>query len=111
MQRPGKRVTCLLTRIRANGRATGRSHRFRTLSKIDQPSARALEHYSPMKELSLKNALAVSCPTCGAAPGEECEINTGQPRTDPHRGRRLVAKTPAVTQNRVRLNDPTTPER
>src|SRR5260370_14822567 len=47
-----------------------------------------------MKELSLKKALAFSCPTCGAAPGERCELNTGQPRTDPHRDRRLVAKDP-----------------
>jgi hypothetical protein len=45
-----------------------------------------------MKELSLKKALAVSCPTCGAAPKQKCELNTGQPRTDPHRDRRLVAK-------------------
>ena len=40
-----------------------------------------------LEELSL----SVSCPTCGAAPGQQCELNTGQPRTAPHRDRRLIA--------------------
>ena len=31
--------------------------------------------------------LAIPCPTCGAMKGEKCEINTGQPRSDPHRDR------------------------
>jgi hypothetical protein len=44
------------------------------------------------KALSLKKAIAVRCPTCGAAPGEKCELSTGQPRTDPYRERRLIAK-------------------
>ncbi len=44
------------------------------------------------KELSVKKALAVRCPTCGAAPDEKCELSTGQPRTDPHRDRRVIAK-------------------
>ena len=38
-----------------------------------------------------KEALTVRCPTCGAKKGEKCELSTGQPRTDPHRDRRLVA--------------------
>jgi hypothetical protein len=38
-----------------------------------------------------KQALSVRCPTCGAKPGEKCELSTGQPRTAPHRDRRLVA--------------------
>jgi hypothetical protein len=38
-----------------------------------------------------KEALAVRCPTCGAKPGEKCELSTGLPRTDPHRDRRLTA--------------------
>jgi hypothetical protein len=56
-----------------------------------------LEHYRPdektamKKELSLKKALTVQCPTCGAAPDEKCELTSGQPRTDPHRERLLVA--------------------
>jgi hypothetical protein len=37
-----------------------------------------------------KEALAVRCPTCGAKPGEKCELSTGLPRTEPHRDRRLA---------------------
>jgi hypothetical protein len=44
------------------------------------------------KELSLKQIAAVRCPTCGAGPGEKCEINTGQPRSEPHRERGLIAE-------------------
>jgi hypothetical protein len=44
------------------------------------------------KEHSPKEALTVHCPTCGAKPGEKCELSTGLPRTDPHRDRRLTAK-------------------
>jgi len=44
------------------------------------------------KELSPQQALAVQCPTCGAKPEEKCELSSGQPRTDPHRDRRLIAK-------------------
>ena len=47
-------------------------------------------HYVAMK-VTEKQALAVRCPTCGAKPGEKCELNTGQPRTEPHRNRRLAA--------------------
>jgi len=38
-----------------------------------------------------EHALTVRCPTCGAKPGEKCELGTGQPRTEPHRDRRLQA--------------------
>jgi hypothetical protein len=38
----------------------------------------------------LKLALAVRCPTCGAKPGEKCELSTGLPRTELHRDRRLA---------------------
>jgi len=41
------------------------------------------------KQLSPKQVLAVRCPTCGAKPREKCELSTGQPRTEPHRDRRL----------------------
>lgn len=44
------------------------------------------------KELSPKEVLAIRCPTCGAAPGQKCELSTGQHRTSPHRERRLIAK-------------------
>jgi len=43
------------------------------------------------KDLTAKQLLAVSCPTCGAAVGEVCELNTGAPRTEPHRDRKLSA--------------------
>ena len=38
-----------------------------------------------------KLSLRVSCPTCGAGPRQKCELNSGQPRTAPHRDRRLSA--------------------
>lgn len=38
-----------------------------------------------------KRVLALRCPTCGAKPGEKCELSTGQPRTDPHRDRRFAS--------------------
>jgi hypothetical protein len=47
-------------------------------------------HYVAMK-VTEKQALAVRCPTCGAKPGEKCELATGQPRTEPHRDRCLAA--------------------
>jgi hypothetical protein len=43
------------------------------------------------KKPTLKQVQAVRCPTCGARPGEKCELSTGQLRTDPHRDRRLEA--------------------
>ena len=43
------------------------------------------------KELSAEQVLAVRCPTCGATPGERCELCAGQPRNKPHRNRRLLA--------------------
>jgi hypothetical protein len=39
-----------------------------------------------------KQPLEVRCPTCGAKPGEKCELGTGLPRNQPHRDRRLAAK-------------------
>jgi hypothetical protein len=38
-----------------------------------------------------KLTLTVRCPTCGTAPGEKCELPSGQPRTGPHRDRRILA--------------------
>ncbi len=43
------------------------------------------------KELSLKQTLAVPCPTCGAAIKEACELHTGALRSEPHRDRKLSA--------------------
>jgi len=47
-------------------------------------------HHADMKAKK-EESLSVRCPTCGAKPGEKCELSTGQPRTAPHRDRRLVA--------------------
>jgi hypothetical protein len=47
-------------------------------------------HYVAMTAKQ-EQALTVRCPTCGAKPGEECELSTGLPRTEPHRDRRLAA--------------------
>jgi hypothetical protein len=38
-----------------------------------------------------KDVLMVRCPTCGAKPGEKCELTTGQPRTNEHKERRWEA--------------------
>jgi len=46
--------------------------------------------YAVMK-VTEKKVLSIRCPTCGARPGEKCELSTGLPRTDPHRDRRLAA--------------------
>jgi hypothetical protein len=54
---------------------------------------RETSHHAVMKtkELTPKQILSVRCPTCGAATGEVCELNTGTPRTEPHRDRKLSA--------------------
>jgi len=53
---------------------------------------------TPMKakKPTLKQVQAVRCPTCGAGPGEKCELSTGRPRTEPHRDRRLEAEDKAA---------------
>ena len=33
-------------------------------------------------------SLSVRCQTCGAAPGQKCELTSGQPRNESHRARR-----------------------
>lgn len=62
----------------------------RLLVKIDHLFSGEASHHLAMK-VTEKQALVVRCPTCGAKPGEKCELSSGQPRTDPHRDRRLVA--------------------
>lgn len=44
------------------------------------------------KEPTLKQVQAIRCPTYGAAPYEKCELNSDQPRNNPHLSRRLIAK-------------------
>jgi hypothetical protein len=56
----------------------------------DHSSRRPTLHYLAMK-VTQKQTQAVHCPTCGAKPGETCELTTGRPRTEPHRDRRLAA--------------------
>ena len=43
------------------------------------------------KDLTQKQIFSVPCPTCGAAAKEPCELNTGAPRTEAHRDRKLCA--------------------
>ncbi len=64
------------------------------LVNFDQSSRRGVGYsfWALKKVLSPKQVLAVPCPTCGAKPGKKCELSAGQPRTDPHRDRRLIAK-------------------
>jgi hypothetical protein len=70
------------------------------VSKIDHSSRSVgrIVKLAMKKELSVHQSLAVSCPTCGAAPGERCELSSGQPRYDPHRDRREIAKDAAKTK-------------
>jgi hypothetical protein len=60
--------------------------RQRKLMRIAAPSI-TMKAEKP----TLKQVQAVRCPTCGAGPGEKCELTTGQPRTEPHRDRKLSA--------------------
>jgi hypothetical protein len=48
-----------------------------------------------------KLILAVSCPKCGAAAHQMCELNTDQPRSVPHRDRRLSA----ADKEKTKLNE------
>jgi hypothetical protein len=63
------------------------------MCNIEHPSAPETLHYVVVKtrKLSLKQILSVPCTTCGAAVGEACELHTGDPRTEPHRDRKLSA--------------------
>jgi len=42
--------------------------------------------------LATDQTLADRLSTCGTQPGEQCELNTGQPRNAPHRERIWAAK-------------------
>jgi hypothetical protein len=54
------------------------------------------------KELTPKQIFSVPCPTCGAATGEACELQTGALRNEPHRDRKLTAVEAVETQSRKR---------
>jgi hypothetical protein len=47
---------------------------------------------SGREDITREQIQAVPCPTCGAEPREECELNSGGPRTESHRDRRLAAE-------------------
>jgi hypothetical protein len=65
----------------------------------EHPGRQFLVHYLCMgKPLTARQILTVCCPNCGAAAREKCEINSGQPRAEPHLTRLLV-----VLQNQNRL--------
>ena len=76
---------CQPRQAREVSRRTGKA-----LVKYDHSSRQGALH-NVIVRVTEKQALAVWCPTCGAKPGEKCELSSGQPRTDPHRDRRLVA--------------------
>jgi hypothetical protein len=52
-----------------------------------------------------EQTLAVRCTTCGAKPGEKCELSTGLPRTDPHQDRRLTASEKFPRQKRSQIGE------
>jgi len=43
------------------------------------------------KKATLKRGQAVRRPMCAAGPSEKCQLCTGQPRTEPHCDRHLMA--------------------
>jgi len=43
------------------------------------------------KDLTSEQVSAESCPTCGAAVGEQCELHSGAPRYEPHMDREFAA--------------------
>src|SRR5689334_25196009 len=57
-------------------------------------------------KVSAKQMSAIPCPTCGAGPGEKCELSTGQPRKTPHRDRRWQARTVSCAAKGVRNVSP-----
>jgi hypothetical protein len=65
---------------------------FAEWSKLTIPFQRVEPSFPVVRQKSApKQVFAVRCPTCGAAPGEKCELSTGQLRTSPHSDRRWIA--------------------
>jgi hypothetical protein len=54
--------------------------------------SRAAELLSMSNRSAIEKIQTIPCPTCDAQPGEKCELHPGQPRTEPHRERRLAAE-------------------
>jgi hypothetical protein len=59
---------------------------------VHLPAGKALHDIAmKTKDLTPEQMASVPCPTCGAAIGEDCELNSGARRFEPHRDRRLSA--------------------
>jgi hypothetical protein len=54
--------------------------------------SRAAELLSMSNRPAMEKIETIPCPTCGAQPGEKCELHSGRPRTGPHRERCLTAE-------------------
>jgi hypothetical protein len=54
-------------------------------------------------QLTPKQQSSVACPTCGAAAGERCELNSGGQRFEPHL-LRTYAMTEAIEKRRTKEN-------
>jgi hypothetical protein len=61
----------------------GKVRVFQDLVRIDQLSGYLAPIMESMK-VTHDSAFGRRCPTCGAKPGEKCELGTGQPRTYTH---------------------------
>ena len=57
------------------------------------------------RDLTEAQMAAVECPTCGAAIGEVCELNSGGPRSEPHHDRILAAEEAANSQSEPRARN------
>jgi hypothetical protein len=106
-------ISAYLTEIGINGGRNGSKQT--TITKRDVPGrrkrtkpteTRTLDYPDTMSDFEKESLaaeallaierqrknLAVSCPTCGAAPGKKCELTSGAPRSQPHHDRRTIAK-------------------
>jgi hypothetical protein len=54
-------------------------------------NSRAAELLTMSNCSAIEKIQTIPCPTCDAQPGEKCKLHPGQPRTEPHRERRLAA--------------------
>jgi hypothetical protein len=78
--------------------AKRKTHKTTTIARANASeskdrSARSAKKKKASREAApiLEQVLSVRCPTCTAAPGEQCELSTDLPRNEPHRDRRLNA--------------------
>ena len=64
--------------------------RYSTVSQF-QDVALSSANQMKTKDLTPDQILAVHCQTCGAQPGEPCQLHSGGLRNEPHRNRKLSA--------------------